>query len=47
MQKLNYPSYTFKLKTNENKTLIFDIVKKICDSHSRGMGAPTYDSLPF
>ena len=28
MQKLNYPSYTFKLKTNENKTLIFDIVRK-------------------
>ena len=28
MQKLNYPSFTFKLKTNENKTLIFDIVIK-------------------
>ena len=28
MQKLNYPSFTFKLKTNENKTLIFDIVRK-------------------
>ena len=28
MQKLNYPFYTFKLKTNENKRLIFDIVRK-------------------
>ena len=28
MQELNFPSYAFKLKTNENKTLIFDIVRK-------------------
>lgn len=28
MQKLNLPSYTFKLKSNENKTLIFDILRK-------------------
>lgn len=28
MQKLNLPSYTFKLKSNENKTLIFDYLRK-------------------
>jgi hypothetical protein len=28
MQKLNLPQYKFKLKSNENKTLIFDKVRK-------------------
>ena len=28
MQKLNLPSYSFKLKSNENKTLIFDNLRK-------------------
>jgi len=28
MQQLNFPSYSFRLKSNENKTLIFDIVRK-------------------
>ena len=28
MQKLNLPSYTFKLKSNENKQFIFDIIRK-------------------
>lgn len=28
MQKLNFPSYSFRLKASENKTLIFDIVRK-------------------
>ena len=28
MQRLNFPSYPFRLKSNENKTLIFDIVRK-------------------
>ncbi len=28
MQKLNLPSYNFKLKSNENKTLIFDNFRK-------------------
>ncbi len=28
MQRLNFPSYTFRLKSKENKTLIFDIVRK-------------------
>ena len=28
MQKLNLPNYTFKLKSNENKTLIFDKWRK-------------------
>ena len=28
MQKLNFPSCAFKLKSSENKTLIFDIVRK-------------------
>ena len=28
MQKLNLPSYPFKLKSNENKTLIFDKLRK-------------------
>ncbi|MFQ3297469.1 MAG: hypothetical protein ACI921_001458 [Polaribacter sp.] len=28
MQNLNLPNYKFKLKSNENKTLIFDILRK-------------------
>ena len=28
MQKLNLPNYKFKLKSNENKTLIFDNLRK-------------------
>ncbi|MCI2227903.1 type I restriction enzyme HsdR N-terminal domain-containing protein [Polaribacter sp. MSW13] len=28
MQKLNLPTYKFKLKSNENKTLIFDKLRK-------------------
>ena len=28
MQKLNLPSYNFKLKSSENKTLIFDKLRK-------------------
>jgi len=28
MQKLNLPTYQFKLKSNENKTLIFDNLRK-------------------
>ena len=28
MQKLNLPTYTFKLKSNENKMLIFDKLRK-------------------
>lgn len=28
MQKLNLPSYQFKLKSSENKQLIFDIIRK-------------------
>ena len=28
MQKLNLPSYQFKLKNSENKQLIFDIIRK-------------------
>ncbi|MFY0631348.1 MAG: type I restriction enzyme HsdR N-terminal domain-containing protein [Flavobacteriaceae bacterium] len=28
MQELNLPSYQFRLKSSENKTLIFDIVRK-------------------
>lgn len=28
MQKLNLPTYNFKLKSNENKTLIFDSLRK-------------------
>jgi len=28
MQELNFPSYSFRLKTSENKTLIFDIIRK-------------------
>ncbi len=28
MQKLNLPSYNFKIKSNENKTLIFDNLRK-------------------
>lgn len=28
MQELNLPSYSFRLKSSENKTLIFDIIRK-------------------
>ena len=28
MQELNFTSYAFKLKSSENKTLIFDIIRK-------------------
>ncbi len=28
MQELNFPHYPFKIKTRENKTVIFDIVRK-------------------
>jgi hypothetical protein len=28
MQELNFPHYSFRLKASENKTLIFDIVRK-------------------
>lgn len=28
MQQLNFPKYKFRFKSNENKTLIFDIVRK-------------------
>ncbi len=28
MQKLNFPSYQFRLKNSENKTLIFDQIRK-------------------
>ena len=28
MQKINFPDYEFRFKSNENKTLIFDIVRK-------------------
>ena len=28
MQKLNFPKYNFRFKSNENKTLIFDIIRK-------------------
>lgn len=28
MQQLNFPSYSFRIKSSENKTLIFDIVRK-------------------
>ncbi|MBL4605293.1 MAG: type I restriction enzyme HsdR N-terminal domain-containing protein [Flavobacteriaceae bacterium] len=28
MQQLNLPTYSFRLKSSENKTLIFDIVRK-------------------
>lgn len=28
MQALNFPSYSFRLKASENKTLIFDIIRK-------------------
>jgi len=28
MQQLNFPHYSFRLKASENKTLIFDIVRK-------------------
>ena len=28
MQELNFPHYKFRLKASENKTLIFDIVRK-------------------
>ena len=28
MQKLNFPTYSFRLKNNENKHLIFDVIRK-------------------
>jgi len=28
MQQLNFPSYTFRVKNNENRTLIFDVIRK-------------------
>ena len=28
MQKLNFPKYNFRFKNNENKTFIFDIIRK-------------------
>jgi len=28
VQNLNFPSYQFRFKNSENKTLIFDIVRK-------------------
>ena len=28
MQNLNFPKYKFRFKSNENKTLIFDIIRK-------------------
>jgi hypothetical protein len=28
VQKINFPAYQFRFKSNENKTLIFDIVRK-------------------
>lgn len=28
MQQLNFPSYSFRLKSSENKTFIFDIIRK-------------------
>ena len=28
MQKINFPDYEFRFKSNENKTLIFDIIRK-------------------
>ncbi len=28
MQPLNFPSYSFRLKASENKTLIFDVIRK-------------------
>lgn len=28
MQKLNFPTYTFRFKNNENKVSIFDVVRK-------------------
>ncbi len=28
MLKLNFPTYSFRFKSNENKTLIFDIIRK-------------------
>ena len=28
VQKINFPEYQFRFKSNENKTLIFDIVRK-------------------
>ena len=29
VQELNFPKYNFRFKSNENKTLIFDIIRKI------------------
>ncbi len=34
MQNLNLPNYKFKLKSNENKTLIFDNIRKKYYPHS-------------
>ena len=28
MQKLNFPEYTFRFKNSENKTLVFDVIRK-------------------
>ncbi|MDO6471792.1 MULTISPECIES: type I restriction enzyme HsdR N-terminal domain-containing protein [unclassified Maribacter] len=28
MQPLNFPSYTFRVKNSENRTLIFDVIRK-------------------
>lgn len=28
MQKLNFPDYSFRFKSNENKSLIFDVIRK-------------------
>jgi hypothetical protein len=28
MQKLNFPNYSFRFKSNENKPLIFDVIRK-------------------
>ena len=28
MQKLNFPTYSFRFKNNENKTYIFDVIRK-------------------
>ena len=42
MIKLNFPDFEFKLKKIDNKTFIFDFVrKKIHSINSRGMGKTT------
>ena len=28
MQKLNFPNYSFRFKNSENKTYIFDVIRK-------------------